>query len=113
MKMTMKEFRDLCKTSFEAAIEAIQDTSDDIHSDEEMRWLAKVAIDTNNLALAIYLCQEILDKEVSENSFYKYDVTSGTGLVTVINNGEDLYLAYADYCSDYTLGCEIPEYSEY
>lgn len=111
MNITMKELRKLCKENFLNAVNTIDDYVDDLWSDESLKDVAKDAIDRDELLLAAHLCKGIWDEGASSDAFYKWDSTAGTMCpVRGINDGQELYEAYVDYCCDYTTCNNVPNY---
>lgn len=111
MNITMKELRKLCKENFLNAVNTIDDYVYDLWSDESLKDVAKDAIDRDELLLAAHLCKGIWDEGASSDAFYKWDSTAGTMCpVRGINDGQELYEAYVDYCCDYTTCNNVPNY---
>lgn len=111
MDMTMEEFRNLCKKDFLEAITRVADMVDDLYSDEVLKQIAKDAIDRDELLLAAHLCKGMWYEGVSSDAFYKWESSAGTMCsVHGINDGQELYEAYVDYCSDYTTCDDVPNY---
>lgn len=104
LNFTMKEFRQLCKEKelYEVA-GIVQETQDNIWSEETLKDMAKQAIDRDEFGLAIHICMGIIDQGESSDSYYKFDSSAGTFCtIEGINNIQDLYEAYVDCCCDYT-----------
>ena len=112
MDMTMKELRSLCKEKdFLEAVNHVVDMVDDLCSEEVLKQVAKDAIDRDELLLAAHLCKGMWDEGASSDAFYKWDSTAGTMCpVRGINDGQELYEAYVDYCSDYTTANAVLNY---
>lgn len=115
MNMTMKEFRNLCKEKdFLDAVNYVADLVDDLYSDETLKQIAKDAIDRDELLLAAHLCKGMWEEGASSDAFYKWDSTAGTMCpIRGINNRQELYEAYVDYCYDYTTCDDVPNYFDY
>lgn len=97
MRMTKKELEDLCKnSSFNEAAREVTRHFNDLWAEEDLRRVAKEAIDNDDIALAVHLL-EAIDRTGAE--YYRWDATMGTleepaGIYT---NG-DLLNLYLEQC---------------
>lgn len=103
INLTKKAFYELCeKENFQEIVSIVQETQDDLWSEDVLKDIAKQAIDRDELLLAIHICNSIIEEGESSESYYKWDSTAGTLCsIKAINNKDELYEAYVDCCSDY------------